>query len=86
MSSFRKALLFTATPILVFSLISIGFWLADSNPPAEQIGFVVPGLLVIAIVAAILSQIRGIPQTAKGIWIGFGIGLVGFIGMWFASY
>ena len=86
MSSFRKALLFTATPILVFSLISIGFWLADSNPPAEQIGFGVPGLLVVAIVAAIVCQIRGMSQTAKGIWMGFGIGLVGFIGMWIVSY
>ena len=86
MSSFYKALLFTAIPIVVLSLISIGFWLADSSPPAEQIGFGVPALLVIAIVAAIVYQIRGMRQTAKGIWVGFGIGLVGFIGMWIISY
>ena len=86
MSSFHKALLFTAIPILVLSLISIGLWLADSNPPAEQIGFGVPGLLVIAIVAAIVCHIRGMTQTAKGIWVGFGIGIVGFIGMWIVSY
>jgi len=86
MNSFRKALFFTATPILLLSLISIGLWLADSNPPAEQIGFGVPALLVIAIVAAIVCHIRSMTQTAKGIWVGFGIGLVGFIGMWIASY
>jgi hypothetical protein len=86
MSSFRKVLLFTAIPILVLSLISIVLWLADSNPPAEQIGFGVPALLIIAIIAAIVCHIRGMTQTAKGIWVGFGIGLAGFIGMWFASY
>ena len=86
MSSFRKALLFTAIPILVVSLISIGLWLADSNPPAEQIGFGVPALLITAVIAAIVCHIRGMKQTAKGIWVGFGIGLVGFIGMWIASY
>jgi len=76
MISFRKALLFTATPILLLSLISIGLWLADSNPPAEQIGFSVPALLVIAIVAAIVCHIRSMTQTAKGIWVGFGIRLL----------
>ena len=86
MSSFRKALLFTAIPILVLSLTSIGLWLADSDPAAELIGFGVTGLLVVAIVAAIVCQIRGMLQTAKGIWVGFGIGLVGFIGMWIVSY
>ena len=86
MSSFRKALLFTAIPILLFSLFSIGLWLADSNPPAEQIGFGVPALLVTGIVAAIVCHIRGMKQTAKGIWVGFGIGIVGFIGMWIVSY
>ncbi|HEY32259.1 MAG TPA: hypothetical protein G4O10_04045 [Dehalococcoidia bacterium] len=86
MSSFRKALLLTAIPIVVLSLISVGFWLADSNPPAEQVGFGVPGLLIVAIIAAIMCQIRGMPQTAKGIWVGFGIGLVGFVGTWIASY
>ena len=86
MSSFRKALLFTAIPILLLSLISIGLWLADSNPPAEQIGFGVPALLVTGIVAAIVCHIKGMTQTSKGIWVGCGIGLVGFIGMWIISY
>ena len=86
MSSFRKALLFTAIPLVVLSLISIGLWLTDSNPPAEQIGFGVPALLVIAIIAAIVCHTRGMTQTARGIWVGFGIGLVGFIGMWIVSY
>ena len=86
MSSFRKALLFTSTPIVLLSLISIGLWLADSNPPAEQIGFGVPALLVTGIAAAIVCHTRGMTQTAKGIWLGFGIGLVGFIGMWIVSY
>ena len=86
MSNFRRALMFTAIPIVVLSLISIGLWLADSNHLAEQIGYGVTGLLVIAIVAAIVCNIRGITQTAKGIWVGFGIGLVGFIVMWIVSY
>ena len=86
MSSFRKALLFTAIPIVVVHLISISLWLAEYNRLAEQIGWGATGLLVIAVVAAIVCQIRGMPQTAKGIWVGFGIGLVGFIGMWIVSY
>ena len=86
MSSFRKALLFTAIPIVVVHLISISLWLAEYDRLAEQIGWGATGLLVIAVVAAIVCQVRGMSQTAKGIWVGFGIGLVVFIDMWIVSY
>ena len=86
MSNVRKALIFTAIPIVVVHLISISLWLAEYNRLAEQIGWGATGLLVIAVVAAIVCSIRGIKQTAKGIWLGCGIGLVTFIGMWIASY
>ena len=85
MSSFRKALLFTAIPIVVVHLISISLWLAEYDRLAEQIGWGATGLLVIAIAAAIVCSIRGVKQTAKGIWLGCGIGLVAFIVMWYVS-
>ena len=86
MSNFRKALIYTAIPIVVLHLISISLWLAEYNLLAEQIGWGATGLLVIAIVAAIVCSIRGVKQTAKGIWWGCGIGLVAFIVMWIVSY
>ncbi|MCK4782974.1 MAG: hypothetical protein KAV87_04430 [Desulfobacteraceae bacterium] len=86
MSKFRKALIYTAIPIVVLHLISISLWLAEYDHLAEQIGWGASGLLVIAIVAAIVCSIRGVKQTAKGIWLGCGIGLVAFIVMWIVSY
>ena len=85
MSNVRKALIFTAIPIVVVHLISISLWLAEYNRLAEQIGWGATGLLVIAIVAAIVYSIRGVKQTAKGIWLGCGIGLVAFIVMFIVS-
>jgi len=79
MSKFRKALTFSAIPILILCLISIVLMLADYDRLGEQIGFGIPGLLVIAIIAAIVCNIRGIKQIAKEIWLGFSIGLIALI-------
>ena len=83
MSNFRKALMFTAIPIVVLFLINIVVMLTVDVRfdvlIGEQIGWGASGLLVIAIVAAIVCNIRGMKQTAKGIWVGFGIGFVALI-------
>ena len=70
MSNFRKALMFTAIPVVVLHLISISLWLAEYNRLAEQIGWGATGLLVIAVVAAVVCSIKGVNQTAKGMWLG----------------
>jgi uncharacterized PurR-regulated membrane protein YhhQ (DUF165 family) len=85
MSNFRKALMFTSIPIVVLFLIHIVVMLTvDARFDVrigigEQIGWGACGLLVIALIAAIVYNIRGFKQTAKGIWWGFGIGLVALI-------
>jgi uncharacterized PurR-regulated membrane protein YhhQ (DUF165 family) len=79
MSNFRKALMFTAIPIVVLFLIHIAVMLTIDVRIGEQIGWGAGGLLVIALIAAIVYNIRGKKQTAKGIWWGFGIGLIAFI-------
>ena len=79
MSNFRKALIYTVIPIVVLHLISISLWLAEYDRLAEQIGWGASGLLVISIVAAIVCNIRGMKQIAKGIWKGFIIGFVALI-------
>jgi len=86
MSDFRKALMFSAIPIVFVHLISISLWLTEYDLLAEQIGWGAMGLLVIGLVAAAVCSIRGIKQTAKGVWLGCGIGFVAFIGMWILSY
>ena len=85
MSDFGKALIFTVIPIVVLCIMSITLLLTvDVDRPGEvgigeQIGFGIPALLVIALVAAIIFSVRGLKQVAKGIWIGFGVGLVALI-------
>ena len=79
MSNFRKALMFTAIPIIILCLISIVLMLADYDRLGEQIGWGASGLLVISIVAAIVCNIRGMKRIAKGIWKGFIIGFVALI-------
>ncbi|HEX79274.1 MAG TPA: hypothetical protein G4O19_03865 [Dehalococcoidia bacterium] len=79
MSNYRKALILTAIPIVVLCLISIGLMFAHYDRLGEQIGWGASGLLVISIVAAIVCNIRGMKQIAKGIWKGFIIGFVALI-------
>ena len=76
MNNYRKALMLTAIPIIVVCLTSIGLMFAHYDRLGEQIGWGASGLLVIAMMAAIVSNIRGMKQTAKGIWKGFAIGFV----------
>ncbi len=71
MSDFRKALLWTAIPIIVLSVVSMTriffglFWFAPL------------GLLVLAILACIGFAIAHKRQIATGILAGIGIGIVG---------
>ena len=79
MSDFRKALLWTAIPILVLSAIGAPGALA---PSSAWVGFgvfggVAAGLWGLAILACIGFAIARKRQIALGILAGVGIGLVG---------
>ena len=77
MSDFRKALIFTAIPIVVLSLISLaGFIIVSLAATA---------LWVIAIVAAIVFAVKGRRTTAAGIFAGIGIGIVALGATCFAN-
>ena len=79
MSNFRKALILTAIPIVVLFVVHfVVMYTVDSRFDVhigEQIGWVASGLLVLALVAAIVFSIKGMKEIAKGTWLGFGIGL-----------
>lgn len=77
MSSFRKALLWTAVPVVLFSLASVAssVWVTRSD-----IGYIVYlialGLTGIAVVMGIVMAIIGRKQLAAGVLAGAGIGFV----------
>ena len=79
MSTSRKAMTFTAIPIIVVCLIAIIVSLAFSHDPNDEIGFSIAGLIGISIIAAIVFTVRGKKQVAKGIWLGIGVSLIVFI-------
>ena len=84
MSNFRKALIFTTVPIVVLSLISIGGAVSD-NHALRMVELGAVALWVIAIVVGIVYTIKGIKQTAAGIWAGVGIGAVSLSATCFAN-
>ncbi len=80
MSDFRKALMITAIPIVVLSLVTAVGATAGGGG-IEGIGWLfswlIPAfLLLIAFVAAIVFGGKGKKQIASGIWAGVGIGIV----------
>ena len=77
MSDFRKALLFTAIPIAVVSVISAVGTAARGtyDTPFFFLWAVAALMLVIAVVVAIVFTVKGRREIAAGIWAGIGIGI-----------
>ena len=87
MSDFRKALLWTAIPIIVLSTISAGGTIArvgwaDFGAIA---GVAAVGLWGVAILAAIGFAVARKRQVAAGILVGVGIGIIGLGATCFAA-
>ena len=76
MSDFRKALIITAIPIVVLSLISLA---------GPSVWFAAAALWVIAIVAAIVFISKGRREIAAGVFSGIGIGIVALGATCFAN-
>jgi hypothetical protein len=81
MSDFRKALIWTAIPIVVLSAICIGGWMGGWQASLTIVPWFVlmfgpPGLWVLAILACIGFAIARKRQIALGILAGVGIGIV----------
>lgn len=80
MSDFRKALIITAIPIVLLSVVStIGASVVGGYEEAFFFLFfwLIPAfLLLIAIVFAITYTVKGRRDRAAGIWAGIGIGIV----------
>jgi len=72
MNNFSKALMITAIPIVVLSVVSaiVSF--------GSGLALIIVGLLVAVLVVAIVYTRKGEKQIAAGIWAGFGIGIVAF--------
>ena len=79
MPTSRKAMLFTAVPIIVVCLINIILEIVDPTIPGDPFGYGIAGLLGISIIAGIVFTVKSKKQVAKGIWRGTGIGLIVFI-------
>ena len=76
MSDFRKALIITAIPIVVLSLISLA---------VQSVWIAAAALWVVAIVAAIVLIFTGRREIASGIFTGIGIGIVALGATCFAT-
>ena len=86
MSNFRKALMLTAIPIVVLSLISLaGVGRYVFGEGVQLVWFASAALWVIAIGAAIVFSIKGKREIASGILAGIGIGFVALGGTCFAA-
>jgi len=80
MSDFRKALLWTAIPIVVLSVLSgVGGWFSGGNMaiiPWALFWLIPAALWLIALVRAIVFTITDRRERAAGIWAGIGIGII----------
>jgi len=87
MSDFRKALLFTAIPIAVVSVISAVGTAARGtyDTPFFFLWAVAALMLVIAVVVAIVFALRGNKSVAAGTLAGIGIGIVSLGVSFFAN-
>ena len=86
MSNFRKALMFTAIPIVVLSLISLaGIGRYVFGEGVQSVWFASAALWVIAIGAAIVFSVKGKRGIAAGILAGIGIGFVAIGGICLAD-
>ena len=80
MSSYRKALLFTAVPIILSSLISLGSKQPDLNKGLGIAWLIAGDLWLLSLLAYIGFRLKKRREIASGILTGAGIGLV-FLGV-----
>lgn len=86
MSDFKKALLWTALPIVLLSLISTSFLFYDRSgtvgrdverqQSALSFWFLAVFYVIAAFIGAIIFGIIGKRSIASGIWAGIGIGII----------
>lgn len=80
MSDFKKALIFTAIPIVVVSIIGTVGMSAYKTEGPETVLFNVwlaaGGLALVGFIAAVVLAVRGQKKIAAGIFAGVGIGIV----------
>ena len=86
MSDFRKSLVFTAIPILVISLISLGGRSTDYTEGLSMAWLVAGSLWVIAVLTAIGFALKRRGEIAKGMLAGIFIGLASLAVTCIASF
>lgn len=74
MSNYRKAVLFTAIPIVVSSLISVGSKSPDLNKELGIAWLIAGDMWLIALITALVFQLKKYKQIASGILLGAAIG------------
>ena len=74
-SNFRKALIFTAIPIVILSLVSLGGRSTDFTEGLGIAWLVAGGLWIIAVLTAISFAIIRRREIASGMLVGVAIGL-----------
>ena len=74
MSNYRKALLFTAIPIVVLSLVSLGSKHAEVNRGLGISWLIAGTIWLIALLAVVGFRLKKRKEIASGILAGAGIG------------
>jgi hypothetical protein len=74
MSNLRKAIIITAIPIVVLSLVSLGSKHADLNKGLGIAWLVAGDLWLIALITAIVLSFKKSKEIVSGILIGLAIG------------
>jgi len=77
MGDFRKAMIWTAAPIIILSAIAVGGSIVRHVSAFGFFGGIAAGLWTLAILAAIGFAIARKRQIAAGILVGVAIGVVG---------
>jgi len=86
MSNFRKVLIFTAIPIVILSLVSLGGRSTDFTEGLGVAWLGAGGLWVIAVLTAIGFAIKGRREISSGILVGVAIGFVSLVVTCIASF
>ena len=87
MSPFVKALVFTAAPIAVLSIVApVGAKVRPNNPVWALLFVSAAGSWMTVIIVAIVLHIMGKRHAAAGVFSGVGIGIVAWMASCFAAF